>query len=358
MRLSQYAHRVWRIQDGAFNGRLTQIAQTPDGYLWIGTSSGLMRFDGVRVVPWVFSQPTRIARFGVAALAATEDGSLWVGTRPLLRIKDGVTTKYELKGSIGGFQADSNGGLWITQYLQRKEGPLCHAMGSEVKCLGAADGVDDREGASTVFQDKHGALWLAQQSKILTGRPGSFRTIPLPGTSATDFVYTVASITDAPDDSVLVAKLTNGKTVGLYEYKGDHWTPYNLPGFDGAKANINTMKRLKDGSLWIGTTSGLVVIRGQRVERFSVADGLSSNTVQDIVEDREGNVWVLTGDGLDSFRIPRVVTFSSRDGLGSGTAGVVLGSRDGSVYVGTTSGLDEIRGNTIYPVPGTAERTR
>ena len=51
-RISQYSHSVWRLQDGVFNGIPTAIVQTADGYLWIGTSSGLMRFDGVRFVPW------------------------------------------------------------------------------------------------------------------------------------------------------------------------------------------------------------------------------------------------------------------------------------------------------------------
>jgi hypothetical protein len=53
LRMSQYAHTSWRVQDGAFNGIPTAIVQTADGYLWIGTSSGLMRFDGVRFVPWM-----------------------------------------------------------------------------------------------------------------------------------------------------------------------------------------------------------------------------------------------------------------------------------------------------------------
>src|SRR5690242_5947432 len=52
LELSQYAHKAWKVRDGFSNGSIHSIAQTPDGYLWLGTEFGLSRFDGVRNVPW------------------------------------------------------------------------------------------------------------------------------------------------------------------------------------------------------------------------------------------------------------------------------------------------------------------
>lgn len=79
-RISQYGHTAWRIQDGVFNGSPIVITQTADGYLWIGTNIGLIRFDGVHFAPW--SPPTgeRLQDSRIFSLLGTRDGSLWIGT--------------------------------------------------------------------------------------------------------------------------------------------------------------------------------------------------------------------------------------------------------------------------------------
>src|SRR5262245_2208962 len=80
-RLYQYAHTAWRVQDGSLNGPPTAIAQTSDGYLWIGTSTGLLHFDGVRFVPWASSSSASPASLPmVYTLLGGSDGSLWIGT--------------------------------------------------------------------------------------------------------------------------------------------------------------------------------------------------------------------------------------------------------------------------------------
>src|ERR1044072_3745604 len=89
-RISQYVHTAWRIQDGVLPGLPEAITQTSDGYLWIGTFAGLVRFDGVRFVPWegISSQPLPDSRF--FAVLGARDGSLWIGTaNGVARWKDG-----------------------------------------------------------------------------------------------------------------------------------------------------------------------------------------------------------------------------------------------------------------------------
>src|SRR5215813_9288307 len=94
--ISQYAHAVWRIQDGFFNGAPGAITQTTDGYIWIGTRAGLIRFDGVRFVPWTpppgksFYSSTEIF-----SVLGGKDGSLWIGTgSSLSRLKDNELINY------------------------------------------------------------------------------------------------------------------------------------------------------------------------------------------------------------------------------------------------------------------------
>src|SRR5688572_29302905 len=77
--LSQYAHTAWRLQDGVLPGAPRAIAQTADGYLWVGTSAGLLRFDGVKFVPFAPPGGERLRSPEVVSLLAARDGSLWIG---------------------------------------------------------------------------------------------------------------------------------------------------------------------------------------------------------------------------------------------------------------------------------------
>jgi len=79
--LSQYAHTAWRIQDGFFTSTPIAVVQTQDGYLWIGTMTGLLRFDGVRFVPWTAANGERLPAPEIGRLLAATDGSLWIATR-------------------------------------------------------------------------------------------------------------------------------------------------------------------------------------------------------------------------------------------------------------------------------------
>jgi ligand-binding sensor domain-containing protein len=77
--ISQYAHTAWRLQEGYFTNKPSAMAQTTDGYLWMATRVGLLRFDGVRFVPFFFLGGKRLPSGGVQALLAARDGSLWIG---------------------------------------------------------------------------------------------------------------------------------------------------------------------------------------------------------------------------------------------------------------------------------------
>src|SRR5262245_3239703 len=102
-RLSQYAHFAWRVQDGFFKGSPQRIVQTQDGYLWLGTTSELLRFDGVRFVPWSSEHGERLAGNRIEDLLAARDGSLWILTGAgLSRWKDERLTSYPVEPG-GGF---------------------------------------------------------------------------------------------------------------------------------------------------------------------------------------------------------------------------------------------------------------
>jgi len=93
--LSQLEHSTWRLQDGVFTGAPRGIAQTKDGYLWIGTVGGLVRFDGVRFVPWQPPKKQSSGSMVIRSLLAARDGSLWIGTTTsLFHWAEGQLIKY------------------------------------------------------------------------------------------------------------------------------------------------------------------------------------------------------------------------------------------------------------------------
>src|SRR6266404_6240501 len=100
--VSQYAHTAWKVREGFFKSGIGSIAQTPDGYLWLGTEFGLLRFDGVRAVPWQPPAGQHLPSDFILGLLVTSDGTLWIGTRNgLARWKGGKLTQYaELAGQF------------------------------------------------------------------------------------------------------------------------------------------------------------------------------------------------------------------------------------------------------------------
>src|SRR5215813_7133832 len=115
--VSQYAHTSWKIRDGFTKGYIRTIAQTPDGYLWLGTEFGLLRFDGVRAIPWQPPPDQHLPSNFIYSLLAARDGTLWIGTsKGLVSWKDGKLTQYRELASSYIFRLieDHEGTVWVS----------------------------------------------------------------------------------------------------------------------------------------------------------------------------------------------------------------------------------------------------
>jgi ligand-binding sensor domain-containing protein/signal transduction histidine kinase len=345
-RISQYAHTAWRIQDGFFSGTPQAITQTADGYLWIGTEAGLVRFDGIRFVPWTATKGESLPSSRIHSLLGTSDGSLWIGTsRGLARWSKGELFTYRGEPAfVEAIVQDSEGTVWMTRSQVRDaEGGLCEVAGGVLHCHGTADGIPFAY-AQPLFNDAHGNLWIGSSVGVCRWKSIGAKTYLVKALMRVQGLAGVSAIAAGNDGSVLVGMRQQGKGLGLQELREGVWRDYILPGLDGPEMHVSTLLRDREGDLWIGTgNNGLYRVHGGQADHFGSTDGLSSDAVQGLFEDREGDLWVATSRGIDRFRDTRVLSYSIREGLNSEDVDSVLASRDGTVWIGNLHALDVFR---------------
>jgi len=323
--INQYAHNAWTIRDGFFKSVIYSIAQTPDGYLWLGTEFGLLRFDGVRSVPWQPPAGEHLPSTYIRSVLAGRDGRLWIGTAEgLVSWKDGKLTHYaELAGqNVHALLEDREGVVWAGGSLPT--GKLCAIRGGSAQCYGQ-DGSLGR-GFFFLHEDRGGNLWAAGQAGLWRWKPDPPKLYPMP-----DMPLELES-----DNGALLISTRSGVR-RLVDGKAD---AYQLPGPVGKYTPVRLL-RDRNGGLWIGTTDrGLLHVHQGRTDMFGRSDGLSDDYIQRLFEDREGNIWIATVDGLDRFRDFAIPTISVKQGLSDASVVSVLAARDGSIWFGTRDGLN------------------
>ena len=115
--ITQYRHTAWRVQEGAFESAPNAIAQTADGYIWIGTGSGLVKYDGVRFVPWSPPAGKSAPITSIFSLRGSSDGTLWIGSGiRLLSWKDNRLQEY-VAGRINTILEDHQRRIWVTRSI-------------------------------------------------------------------------------------------------------------------------------------------------------------------------------------------------------------------------------------------------
>jgi ligand-binding sensor domain-containing protein len=326
--ISQYAHTAWKVRDGFTKGAIFAIAQTPDGYLWLGTESGLVRFDGVRAMPWQPPGGQQLPGNFVNVLLVARDGTLWIGTQKgLASWKDGRLRKYpEIAGPpVLALLEDHEGTVWIGGH-DIPGGNLCAARGEKIQCYRTGTFGDL---VTALYEDHNGNLWLSARTGLWRWRPGTPEHYSLPR-------GVTIVICQTEDDSGAILLSTNN---GLEKLVNGSVDTYALPGVKG-QFRPTRFLRSSDGSLWIGSYQGLLHLHQGRTDIFKAFDGLSADFVDGIFEDREGNIWVGTQDGLDRFRDVAAPTFSQHQGLLGSQAWSVQATTDGSIWISTADGLN------------------
>lgn len=322
---------------GFFKGPVTAIAQTPDGYLWLGTQSGLVRFDGVQVTPWVPPSAAALPSTNVQSLLATRDGTLWIGAFGGLASWNSHELKQyrELAGLfVMALTEGHDGTVWAGGFAYGGHGKLCAIRGQEVRCSGD----DGRLGQGVVglYFDSQGSLWAGTLGGFWHWAPGPPRFY-----AVSEEPYGIQCFSEDDTHSLLIP--IKGRVARFHE--GAMETAFAYPA--AGRNDVCKMLRDKDGGLWIGNLAGLIRAHGGRTESYTEVDGLTRNAVNVLFEDREGSIWAGTIGGLDRFSATSVRTFAERDGIAGGLDPSVAAGRDGSIWYAGGGSLVRLRNGGV-----------
>ena len=310
--LHQLTHRAYTAAEGASEHDRRDVAQTSDGMLWLGSTSGLARFDGQRFVryPGPFDDP--LPSLMVGALIAAPDGGLWIGYSygGYSLLKGGRLTHFGLGtgGAVHQFAWDRDGALWAVTTgggLQRFKGGVWEREASDSISNGRA-----------VVVDAAGNLWVGTRDRILVRRRGEalFREAAKISSTYNPIHYLAAS-----DDGSVWAAIADGAIARM----DPPWNPRAAGKRIDLGPGVYYPLMFDDrGGLWIGGDPLRRIPRGVLVEeqnsgesradagQFNHVDGLTAGYVGYMFLDREHNVWVSTNTGVNRFSRSNVVRLS------------------------------------------------
>jgi signal transduction histidine kinase/ligand-binding sensor domain-containing protein len=335
---AQLHHTAWTAEVGA-PSQISALAQTTDGYLWIGSARGLFRFDGVEFERYA---PLNLPSHNTYALLATPDGGLWISFRPsgIGFVKgDGLTTFVQPhespKAHTYAFALDHDGGVWSGTHdgLTRFDGSRWRVIGLESNLAPSR--------VQALYVDGAGTLWVADANGVHSLARGA--------TAFATHDVRIGWISELAQE---------GDRLWL---SGDHpMTALAISAGSGrptATINMTVVALIvdRDGCLWGAASHGEGLRRVRAAERLGTgafpamdhqiesmreSDGLSADAVHELFEDREGNIWVGTAKGLDRFRHNHFVPVTLPDGYQSLT---LLAGEEGAVWVGNASGKPLLR---------------
>jgi ligand-binding sensor domain-containing protein/anti-sigma regulatory factor (Ser/Thr protein kinase) len=295
------AHMSWTRRDGAPSD-IAALSQTKDGYLWIGSSFGLFRFDGTRFQSYPFSAADpRLPASNIAALAADREGGLWIGYRMggISYLRNGSIVNYDKHSGLVGQSTEQlvcrdDGSVWGIA-----DGLMVHLVGNRWETFSADHGLSS-DGLFSLFFDRDGNLWTADKGHVFELHHGEakFSTVSIPPGVVNQFVQLADGTMWISDAWKNVRPLNENKSAHAVR----------IPG-------VPTLMVDKEGSIWLANEfGGLTRIQhpgtaAQLKDDFKTENGLTDGQTHAMLEDRQGTIWVGTARGLDRFRHTPLVPF-------------------------------------------------
>jgi ligand-binding sensor domain-containing protein len=387
--LGQYVHDAWTRAQGLPQDSVNAVLQTRDGYLWLGTQEGLVRFDGVKFTLFNKSNIPAFKHKDVFALAESPDGSLWVGTfGGLVQWKAGEFTAHPTgqnreRDVTTSLAVGIDGSIWAGT----QQGGLNWLRGGRFEFLSSDTGLASN-GVDQVAVDATGAVWVATTGGLSTLRDGRWHTYRpgpemawttawcvLPTRDGRVWVGTDRGLGELRDGAVRTpahaAPLAGRAVRALFEdrsgalwagtdagvvwrYANGAWSSLTLAP-DGSGNFIRAFAEDREGSIWIGTySSGLHRLWRGKFTHITREQGLGHDYVRTILQTRDGHVWIATeASGVSRFDGRSLRSYTTKDGLAHETARSFFEDARGVFWVGTRDGLSRFDGQRFRTQDGT-----
>lgn len=344
---AQYRFDSWTTDNGLPQNGVRSITQSPDGYLWLTTFDGLVRFDGVKFTVFNKSNSPGIINNRFLSVRAFADGSIWAATEgsELTIYRNGKFISYTAdqvpEKAIYGFEPDENGEPLInidSKLYYLRDGQFIFARAT-----------DDDGTLKFILRPKSGGRWEIYPNEAKHFKDDRMTSYSIRLEYLNPFLATVYE-----DKKGGLWISDNNKMLYLFEGSITEYTKK-----DGVPPNVlgHTFWEEPDGSVWFATGGfsvagvGLVRIRDGKFSRFGIEQGLSNDRIFLPFKDREGTIWLATDKGLNRLRQQIVSPLSVNDGLIHNEVYPILRSRDGSIYAGTVGGLSRYKDGKFTNMP-------
>ena len=336
-RLDQYVRTIWNVDKGLPQSTVLSVKQTRDGYIWIATQEGFVRFDGHEFLTYdKHTYPQIISNMGVS-ISAAQDGTLYVGTLDggVVRMRgEAIDVLTEANGlpanDVSTLYQSRDGTLWIgtsSGLAQLSDGRLTTIAAGELS----------NQTITALAEDSSGQLWVATAGGLATIKDGRIsRRSPAEGFPST----TVQSLAAGNDGSMWMG--TDGE--GLFQYRSGQLRHYDksagLPSLQ-----VTAVYEDRHGTIWFGTqNAGFGRLRDGRAE----SDSEKHDPVTTLFEDHEGNLWIGRVGGLEQLADGIIVTYSKAQGLLDDDIKSVTGGGDGMIWTGTRRGVSNLTNTVRY----------
>ncbi|MEO5625994.1 MAG: two-component regulator propeller domain-containing protein [Dokdonella sp.] len=335
----QYVANNWSIQDGLPQISVLSIAQDRKGYLWVGTQSGLARFDGVRFTNYSPENEPQLPGVWVRSLLVSRDGTLWIGTYKGLAVyADDRFTSVPLADTAAHQVID------VYALAELDGGAIVAATSEGVLRVDGGRLVDNGDGIKPALSllPRGDGLWIGSSGTVVRVAGGKSTAMPLPSTQ------------EAPAVTRLVeahGRIWAGTSQGLFVREGDAWKRYDADPLLGTSW-ISALYEDHDHNLWAGTNSKLVRLREDgSLESITGGPSLTYKSLLSAYEDREHNLWLGTqADGLTRLWNGWTLRYSVGQGLNEAVVWSLSRAPDGSVWVGTSDGVSVLENGRFRAV--------
>ena len=324
---AQYRFDSWTTDNGLPQVSVNTIRQTRDGFIWMTTFGGLVRYDGLRFQVFNTGNTKGLKASRFSRLEEDAEGNLWMSTegQGLTRYKDGVFTTYTTEN---GLPDNFIAALWIGP-----DGNLIIEVPGKLYSWNGQTFVENvpppgEPNIPPLHRTKKDTAWFFEDSRLRRYENGQVTV---------DYLTDLRILRGFEDSAGRMWLAVDGYDT-LFMFKDGRITEFHRSdGFPMFRMG-NTIEDIS-GDLWFGASDGLYHYDGEKFTRYTTAEGLVRGLVTTIYQDREGTLWVGTSGGLSRLTKRTITTYSEPDGLAGDNVYPIYEDPDGKIWIGSWIGL-------------------